>query len=978
MATLTDLIDRLEEVIRQRTDASNLIEDVSVAVSAEPVQAALRNLDLGSPLAEEAHKELRYAIGLLTSLDLFEQAHALVSLAMARADARSQRQVHLLGGLVAYDEGDLAKADAHFQEALLGGAPPHDPIERATATLNIANVRRRQGEHERALLNAQNVQNMIPRPVASYDDDWAAIAAHVYWLRRGLAAERRERRDPELDVDPPGSRYLELAGLMPDERLRYSESSRRSRFVVASLLIAKLDVALSENNITVADRIIDSLETLAQRVVAQHGVPAAEASWFKLRVAEADYTTALHWQDLSRLVAAAARYVDALSDLRRTGRESRHSSLVLSVNETIAGIELARSNGLEGEFRVLAEELGRRSSTLRESLGQESVSSGIAQSDYAFAVTELARTLASDKVDDAVRALETVQEHSHLFGDIRPDVETLVRAQLSALRGSTPEQGEASGVLGSTTLVKNRTLVTEAGWSGGAYATWGEAARQVRMGPGKNVTSGHPRLPAAGETQVLATRTRRPHISDDYLDRKLEGHWRIEVALDAVGAAVSVGVMLGLGRHYANAPALFFLAALPLVWPSAIALMGGYNAAHSSSGPHGYRPILTSVMWLLGGLGLLGYVSAATIWPWFLVGTLLISVGFSLVARAVHYRRIRRQRLSGRGLRRLLVVGRADAAVSIIERFDHEPQHGLVAVGACVPPEHVELSHLHGVPVVGDLDHTLQAVDELGIDVVAVVSHPDLSGHALRRLAWALEEHNVELIVWPGIVEVAAPRLSIRPVAGMSLLQVERPAMSGGRRIAKRAFDAVFGSLLLVLAAPTMLVIAVAIRLEDGGPALFRQTRMGAKSRPFTMLKFRSMLVDAEHRKSLLVHLSEGNDVLFKLRDDPRITRVGSFIRRFSLDELPQLLNVVRGDMSLVGPRPPLPEEAAAYSKDAARRLRVRPGITGLWQVSGRSDLSWEESLLLDLRYVDNWSLMLDVTILWRTLRAVLLGSGSY
>jgi exopolysaccharide biosynthesis polyprenyl glycosylphosphotransferase len=325
-----------------------------------------------------------------------------------------------------------------------------------------------------------------------------------------------------------------------------------------------------------------------------------------------------------------------------------------------------------------------------------------------------------------------------------------------------------------------------------------------------------------------------------------------------------------------------------------------------------------------------------------------------------------------------LVVGRADAAVSVIEKLDHEPQHGLVAVGACIPPVGVHVSHVHGVPVMGDPGQILEAVDELGVHVVAVVSHPDLSGHVLRRLAWALEERDVELVVSPGIVEVAGPRLSIRPVAGLSLLHLERPTITGGRRVLKNVFDRLLGSVLVVVAAPLMALIALAVRLSSPGPVLFRQVRIGVAGRRFTMLKFRSMVVDAEQRKAGMAGLDEGNGVLFKVRQDPRVTRVGAVIRRLSLDELPQLFNVVRGDMSLVGPRPPLPEEVAVYSDDATRRLRVRPGLTGLWQVSGRSDLTWEESLRLDLRYVDNWSLALDLAILWRTGRAILRGAGAY
>ena len=196
--------------------------------------------------------------------------------------------------------------------------------------------------------------------------------------------------------------------------------------------------------------------------------------------------------------------------------------------------------------------------------------------------------------------------------------------------------------------------------------------------------------------------------------------------------------------------------------------------------------------------------------------------------------------------------------------------------------------------------------------------------------------------------------------------------------ILKTAFDRFGGAFLLLLAAPFMLAVALVIRATSAGPVLFRQTRIGVDGHEFQMLKFRSMVTDAEQRKPALAPQDEGNGMLFKMRRDPRVTRVGAVLRRFSLDELPQLLNVVAGDMSLVGPRPPLPEEVAAYSGDANRRLRVRPGMTGLWQISGRSDLSWEESLRLDLRYVDNWSLALDLSILWRTGRAVLRGDGAY
>jgi exopolysaccharide biosynthesis polyprenyl glycosylphosphotransferase len=498
-----------------------------------------------------------------------------------------------------------------------------------------------------------------------------------------------------------------------------------------------------------------------------------------------------------------------------------------------------------------------------------------------------------------------------------------------------------------------------------------------------HVPGARAREPLLGQVAVpLTTRTTRlprPDIADDNARVLLESYRRRAMSLDGAGAlaASTVAVTLRFGAFW---PVAYILltALLPAVWLMVLSLQRAFETRYIGTGTEEYRRTAIGGLLLFTLLAVGSYVSRAELSRAWVLMVVPLTVVLSLWSRHLLRSWLFRLRVGGRGQQKVLVVGRADAAVSVIEKLDHEPQHGLVAVGACIPPVGVHVSHVNGVPVVGDPDGILDAVDELGVHVVAVVSHPDLSGHALRRLAWALEERDVELVVSPGIVEVAGPRLSIRPVAGLSLLHLERPAISGGRRLLKNAFDLSVGGLLLVLAAPLMAVIAAAVKLTSPGPVLFRQTRIGADSRRFTMLKFRSMVVDAEQRRADLVDLSDGNDILFKMRNDPRVTRVGSVMRRFSLDELPQLLNVVRGDMSLVGPRPPLPEEVAVYSDDATRRLRVRPGLTGLWQVSGRSDLSWEESLLLDLRYVDNWSLMVDLAILWRTGRAVLRGAGAY
>lgn len=482
----------------------------------------------------------------------------------------------------------------------------------------------------------------------------------------------------------------------------------------------------------------------------------------------------------------------------------------------------------------------------------------------------------------------------------------------------------------------------------------------------------------SGAAERLA-RLPRPDVLDDDPQLLIDRYRRLAIAWDAVGAAVA-GFLAFLIRFGTSAPTLYVVISMvvPGVWITVVAAQHAYEQRFLASGPEEYRMVARAGLILFTLIALTSFVVNAELSRVYVLILVPLTILFSLSVRRRLRSWIYHLRVRGRGLQKVLVVGRADAAVAVIEKLDHEPQHGLVAVGACVPPIGEQLSHVNGVPVVGDPGRILAAVDELQVHVVAVVSHPDLSGEALRRLAWALEERGVELVVSPGIVEVAGPRLSIRPVAELSLLHLEQPAMRGGRLIAKSVFDRALGGLLLAAVAPLLLVVALLVKLTSPGPVLFRQTRIGVDGREFTMLKFRSMVTDAEQRRAALAELDEGNGVLFKIRDDPRVTRVGAVLRRFSLDELPQLINIVRGDMSLVGPRPPLPEEVAIYSDDAVRRLRVRPGLTGLWQISGRSNLSWEESLRLDLRYVDNWSMALDLSILWRTWRAVWRGSGAY
>jgi exopolysaccharide biosynthesis polyprenyl glycosylphosphotransferase len=447
--------------------------------------------------------------------------------------------------------------------------------------------------------------------------------------------------------------------------------------------------------------------------------------------------------------------------------------------------------------------------------------------------------------------------------------------------------------------------------------------------------------------------------------RIMLARYRRDVVLaDGVFAALAATLAIFL-RFDGEAPGWWGRAPaiLPLIWIGIGSLHRSYEQRFLGAGTEEFQRVLHSGLVLFTSIAVTSYLLQRNVSRSVVVFAVPVTVFGSLAARKVLRMRLHRARAAGKGLEKTIVVGEGGAVVHLVQLLRANTQRGMEPVGVCLPPLSVIPAELQGIPVFGGPDDVLTAVDSTGADVVAVVSHPDLWGHPLRQLAWALEERDVELIVSPGIIEVAGPRLSIRPIAGLSLLHLERPAATGGELLLKTAFDRTLGTVMLLFLSPLLLPIAAAVRLASRGPALFTQTRVGVDGREFSIYKFRTMVPDAGHQL---------------IKTDPRVTTIGRYLRRYSLDGLPQLINVAKGEMSLVGPRPPLPGEVAAYSDDAVRRLRVRPGMTGLWQVSGRADLTWEQSLQLDLRYVDNWSMTLDVSILWRTIRAVVNGSGAY
>jgi exopolysaccharide biosynthesis polyprenyl glycosylphosphotransferase len=453
--------------------------------------------------------------------------------------------------------------------------------------------------------------------------------------------------------------------------------------------------------------------------------------------------------------------------------------------------------------------------------------------------------------------------------------------------------------------------------------------------------------------------------------------WQMVAADAACGVAAGLVALLGRFTGSPQSPLyVITTAGLPLLWIAWVGMAGGYDPRLIGLGSEEFRRIINATFSLTAAIAIVSYAVKVD----FARGYVLIALpGLGAADTAARYllrKRLHRQRERGLHMRRVTAVGHAGAVADLVAQLRRDRFHGLEVVNACVAgPFRPEVA---GVPVLGGLADAARVAAGTGADTVAVLACPEMDGVTLRRLAWDLEKEGTDLCVAPALMDVAGPRTTIRPVAGLPLLHVDHAELTGAKRAIKSVFDKAVATVALGIFSPLLIFIAVAILARDGGPVLFSQTRIGKDGEPFTVLKFRTMVPDAELRKQEILALNEGDGLLFKMRRDPRVTATGAWLRRWSMDEFPQLFNVVLGEMSLVGPRPPLPSEAARYGDDVRRRLVVRPGMTGLWQVNGRSDLSREDAVRLDLRYVENWSLALDLQVLWKTCAAVVKGRGAY
>jgi len=460
---------------------------------------------------------------------------------------------------------------------------------------------------------------------------------------------------------------------------------------------------------------------------------------------------------------------------------------------------------------------------------------------------------------------------------------------------------------------------------------------------------------------------------------------RALVALDLGVLTVTclLGVWARFGAEAAGVRGVSYYAVAALIaalWMCALALGRSYEPRFLGSGTEEFKRVGNASVRVAAVVALVCYSAQIELARGFVAVVLPTGLLLLLLCRLQARQWLRRARQNGRCHHRVVLVGAPDPVRDLARQLGRDPLSGLRVVGVCVPglSGELEVDPDVRVPIVGSLALVRQALVAVQADTVAVTASPGITGEALRSLSYELEGTGVDLLLAPALTNVAGTRVSIRPVAGAPLLHVDEPELGGSRKLIKALFDRGTSALGLLLLSPLLLVLAALVRLTSPGPAFFRQERVGRDGDLFRVWKLRSMYEDAEQRKALLEELNESEGVLFKIRDDPRVTRVGRVLRKYSLDELPQLANVLVGQMSLVGPRPPLVSEVEKYEGHAYRRLLVKPGITGLWQVSGRSDLSWEDTVRLDLYYVENWSLGLDVAVLAKTVITVIRGSGAY
>jgi exopolysaccharide biosynthesis polyprenyl glycosylphosphotransferase len=380
-----------------------------------------------------------------------------------------------------------------------------------------------------------------------------------------------------------------------------------------------------------------------------------------------------------------------------------------------------------------------------------------------------------------------------------------------------------------------------------------------------------------------------------------------------------------------------------------------------------YKKLINATLLSFTSVAFVSYIFKLEISRLFVLSVFPFGLLVLFIARRILRRRLLRARNQGRYLSRVLLL-HSGSSDPVEQRLALAQHAGFNVVHKIVTAENLKF----------EVKEIVSNALNNNCDQIMVGQSAVISAAELRKLGWALEQTNIDLIVAPAVTEIAGPRLKVSNVEGLPLLHLEQPTFSGASRVAKRVLDLTLSVVGLIVISPFLLIVAILIKSFDRGSILYTQKRIGQNNKEFDVYKFRTMYEGShEHRAQVMAETNK-DPRLAKDPQDPRITKPGLFLRRWSIDEIPQIINVLKGEMSLVGPRPPLAEEVNQYEKSETRRLLVKPGLTGLWQVSGRSELDWEDAVRLDLYYVENWSLTLDILIIIRTAAAVWRGEGAY
>jgi exopolysaccharide biosynthesis polyprenyl glycosylphosphotransferase len=466
---------------------------------------------------------------------------------------------------------------------------------------------------------------------------------------------------------------------------------------------------------------------------------------------------------------------------------------------------------------------------------------------------------------------------------------------------------------------------------------------------------------------------------------------RLLLLLDLIGVVVAVafaqwlrfGSPLDKGATPPDRSYFEVSVVIAACWMLSLTINNARSQRVIGGGAEEYRRVWVATLSVFGGVAIVSMLFKLELARGYLLIAMPIGLILLVGLRWAARRALLMARRDGRCMTRIVAVGSRSAVTELGKSLAREPWNGYRVVAACIPGgsagSFLEIPGAGTIPIFGDESHIVGAATATNSNAVAVTATERLHGRGMQNLSWELEKLDVEMLVSPGVVDVAGPRLQMHPIAGLPLIHVDKPQYHGAKRLQKRVFDLAFSTAVLLVGLPAFAAIALAIKISSKGPVFYRQERIGLDGRAFDMLKFRTMVDGADAMIDQFAHLNESDGgVLFKIRNDPRVTPVGRILRKYSLDEIPQFINVLKREMSVVGPRPPLAREVRTYDDHTRRRLLVRPGITGLWQVSGRSDLSWEDSVRLDLLYVENWSMMSDVLITVKTARAVLGHHGAY